>query len=169
MLRCDHPYPSCSCDIQLWRGCKDLMQAGPEPDKHGPFPTLRKSEMAEAAVRDATVLIVEDDSVFAYAVKRHLERYHFRVICVESSIEALKQFDTEDIDVLIADVRLLEGEPHGLSLARTLRTQRPKLSVILVTAYPELLEGERALPGLVLNKPFELATLRDAIRACLRR
>src|SRR5262245_47501002 len=125
--------------------------------------------MTDTTIRDATVLFVDDDPVFSYAVKRDLERYHFRVISVDSSIEALKQFDEEKIDVLIADVRLLEAEPHGLELARNLRQKRPKLPVILVTAYPELLEGETALPGLVLQKPFELATLRDAIRACLRR
>jgi DNA-binding response OmpR family regulator len=124
--------------------------------------------MTEAIVRDATVLIVEDDPVFSYAVKRHLERHHYRVICVTSSMDAFKQFENEQIDVLIADVRLLDGEPHGLSLARTLRNKRPTLPVILVTAYPELLEGDSALPGLVLHKPFELATLRDAITACLR-
>ena len=125
--------------------------------------------MTEAAVRNASVLFVEDDPVFSYAVKRHLERSDFRVICVQSSMDALKQFDKEHIDVLITDIRLLEGEPRGLALARTLRQKRPKLPVILVTAYPELLEGESPLPGLVLCKPFELATLRDAIRACLRR
>ena len=64
---------------------------------------------------------------------------------------------------------LLKGEPHGLSMARTIRNKTPKIPVILVTAYPELLEGETGLPGLVFHKPVELATLHSAVRACLGR
>ena len=82
-------------------------------------------------------------------------------------MEALNQFDREHVDLVITDIRLLKGEPHGLSLARTIRNARPRIPVILVTAYPELLAGETALPGLVFNKPVELATLLNAARACL--
>jgi CheY-like chemotaxis protein len=116
---------------------------------------------------EATILIVEDDAAFAYAVQRHLEMHHYRVIAVGSSMEALKQFDQQDVDLVITDIRLLKGEPHGLSLARTIRNAKPRIPVILVTAYPELLAGETALPGLVFNKPVELTTLRNAVKACL--
>ena len=114
-----------------------------------------------------TILIVEDDAAFAYAVRRHLESNKYSVISVESSMEALNHFDRQHIDLVITDIRLLKGEPHGLSLARTIRNARPKIPVILVTAYPELLAGETAIPGLVFNKPVELATLLSAVRACL--
>ena len=116
---------------------------------------------------EATILIVEDDPAFAYAVQRHLEGHKYRVISVENSMDALNQFDRENIDLVITDIRLLKGEPHGLSLARTIRNARPRIPVILVTAYPELLAGETAIPGLVFNKPVELATLLGAVRACL--
>lgn len=116
---------------------------------------------------EPTILIVEDDAAFAYAVQRHLEMHNYRVIAVGSSMEALKQFEQHDVDLVITDIRLLKGEPHGLSLARTIRNAKPRVPVILVTAYPELLAGETALPGLVFNKPVELVTLRNAVKACL--
>jgi len=116
---------------------------------------------------EATILIVEDDAAFAYAVQRHLEMHHYRVIAVGSSMEALKQFEQQHVDLVITDIRLLKGEPHGLSLARTIRNAKPRIPVILVTAYPELLAGETSLPGLVFNKPVELTTLRNAVKACL--
>jgi len=115
----------------------------------------------------SVILIVEDDAAFAYAVKRHLETHDYRVIAVGSSMEALKEFERQPIDLVITDIRLLKGEPHGLSLARTIRNAKPRIPVILITAYPELLENEAALPGLVFNKPVELATLRNAVKACL--
>jgi CheY-like chemotaxis protein len=119
------------------------------------------------AQRKATILIVEDDTAFGYAVKRHLESHDYSVVSASSSLEALKEFETQTIDLVITDIRLLKGEPHGLSLARTLRQKKPRIPVILVTAYPELLQGEPSLPGLVFNKPVELATLRSAVKACL--
>ena len=114
----------------------------------------------------ATILIVEDDAAFAYALQRHLESNNYRVVAAASSTEALKKFDSERIDLVITDIRLLQGEPHGLSLARSIRKRQPEIPLILVTAYPELLAGE-APPGLLFHKPVELATLRGAVEACL--
>ena len=116
---------------------------------------------------EATILIVEDDAAFAYAAQRHLESCNYRVISAVSSLEALEKFDEQPVDLIITDIRLLQGEPHGLSLARIIRQRKPKIPVILITAYPELLEGESTLPGLVFHKPIELATLRNAVKACL--
>src|SRR5262245_6641063 len=116
---------------------------------------------------NATLLIVEDDTAFAYALTRHLESYNYRVITVPSSLEALKEFDRQPVDLVITHIHLLKGEPHVLSLARTIPNAKPRIPVILVTAYPELLEAETALPGLVFHKPVELATLRNAVKACL--
>jgi two-component system cell cycle sensor histidine kinase/response regulator CckA len=116
-----------------------------------------------------TILIVEDDAAFAYAAQRHLEGQGYKVISAGGSIEALEIFEKQAIDLIITDIVLLKGEPHGLSLARTIRNKRPKIPVILVTAYPELLKDEPGLPGLVFNKPVELATLHSAVRACLGR
>jgi CheY-like chemotaxis protein len=115
----------------------------------------------------ATILIVEDDAAFAYALQRHLENCDYRVISAVSSLEALDKFDEQPVDLIITDIRLLQGEPHGLLLARIIRQRKPRIPVILITAYPELLEGETALPGLVFHKPVELATLRNAVKACL--
>jgi CheY-like chemotaxis protein len=117
--------------------------------------------------RKAKILVVEDDTAFCYAVKRHLEAHDYEVIAVASSLDALKEFEQHTIDLVITDIRLLKGEPHGLSLARTIRQRKPKIPVILVTAYPDLLEGEPALPGLIFHKPVELTTLRNAVKTCL--
>jgi CheY-like chemotaxis protein len=114
----------------------------------------------------ATILIVEDDAAFAYAVRRHLEGHNYRTLTAASSSEALEKFESEPIDLVITDIRLLQGEPQGLALARSIRARQPEIPLILVTAYPELLAGE-APPGIVFHKPLELATLQSAVSACL--
>ena len=115
---------------------------------------------------EPTILIVEDDAAFAYAASRHLEGAGYRTIVVGSSMAAFEKLDGGGVDLVITDVRLVDGEPHGLALGRMIGTRRPKIPVILVTAYPDILEGE-ALPGPVLRKPVDLSTLSQAVRASL--
>jgi CheY-like chemotaxis protein len=113
------------------------------------------------------ILFVEDDAVFAYAACRYLETLGYRTLTVNSSMAALEQLESGTFALVITDIRLLRGEPHGLSLARMIRNKTPKLPIILVTAYPELLEGESAVPGRVFHKPVELSALGDACNSAL--
>jgi len=118
--------------------------------------------------REKTVLIVEDDAGFAYAASRYLEDAGYGTIVVAGSIAALAALESKTIDAAVIDVRLKDGEPHGLSLGRMIRVKSPRISVILVTAYPDLLAGE-AVPGPVLCKPMELSELRRELNACFAR
>jgi CheY-like chemotaxis protein len=49
--------------------------------------------------------------------------------------------------VVVTDINLPEGEPHGLALARMIKNKKPHVPIILMTAHPELLNKEVALPG----------------------
>jgi CheY-like chemotaxis protein len=115
------------------------------------------------------ILIVEDDAAFAYAAARHLLHEGYETIVAASSMAALNELDAHKIDIVVTDVRLLDGEPHGLSLARMVASRRPRIPVIIVTAYPEILADEPALPGPVLHKPLEIAELSQQVGACLAR
>jgi DNA-binding response OmpR family regulator len=56
------------------------------------------------------------------------------------------------------------SEPHGLALARMIKNKKPHVPIILMTAHPELLNKEVALPGAALCKPLEIAELCRAIK-----
>jgi len=73
-------------------------------------------------------------------------------------------FDCNAIDVVVTDIKLPEGESHGLALARMIKNKKPNVPIILMTAYPELLKKEVALPGAALCKPLEIAELCRAIK-----
>ena len=113
------------------------------------------------------VLVVDDDAAFANAAARCIESAGMRAVVALGSMAALAAFDSNTIDVVVTDIKLGIGEPHGLALSRMIRDKRPRVPIILMTAYPELLEGEVAPPGAVLCKPFELAELCRAIRVRL--
>jgi CheY-like chemotaxis protein len=88
-------------------------------------------------------------------------------VVAPASMTALTTLGLQSVDIVVADVKLRPGEPHGLALARMIRHQQPSMPIILMTAYPELLEGE-ALPSPVMTKPVDPSDLCEAIRAALK-
>lgn len=124
----------------------------------------RKAPMPTPTI---TVLIVEDDVAFAYAAWRHLEANGYRVITVNGALDALAQLENAKIDIVISDVRLAKDGPDGILLARMIRQEDANIPIILVTAYPELVQHKKELPGQVFYKPVELSTLRRAVEARL--
>lgn len=113
------------------------------------------------------VLFVDDDAAFADAVARSLESAGMRTVVALGSVAALDAFDSHAIDVVVTDIKLPAGEAHGLALSRMIRNKKPRVPIILMTTYSELLEGEIALPGAALCKPIELAELCRSIRVRL--
>lgn len=84
-----------------------------------------------------TVLLVEDHSLTRGPVQQGLETEGFRVVSLESSRFAIREFDGLDSDVLVADIELGE-QPNGVDLASILRRQAPRLGVVFLTTYPSL-------------------------------
>ena len=86
-----------------------------------------------------TILWVEDDASFRHAVTRALEVGGFRVIAAPDTMSALKELDRAPrVDLLLADIQMPPGQPHGLALARMARVRQPELPVIFLTGYEDL-------------------------------
>jgi DNA-binding NtrC family response regulator len=114
------------------------------------------------------VLLVDDDAAFADAAARSFESVGMRTVVALDPTAALGVLDSDDaIDVFVTDIKLPEGESHGLTLARMIKNKRPRVPVILMTAHPELLKEEVALPGAMLCEPLEIAEICRAIRVRL--
>jgi DNA-binding response OmpR family regulator len=118
--------------------------------------------------RAVVVLFVDDDPGFAAMGALYLESQGMRPIVVSGSMAALDVFETRAIDVVVTDVKLGAGEPHGLALARMIRHKNPKMPIILMTIDPQLVE-EEFLPGPLLKKPFDFAELGREIKERLPR
>jgi two-component system cell cycle sensor histidine kinase/response regulator CckA len=115
-----------------------------------------------------TILLVEDHSLLLKLVKGILEDAHFTVLAADSAKKAMR-IEAEfsgTIDLLLSDV-MMSGM-SGPDLAKKLKEQRPKMRIILMSAYPD-----GAL--LVLNygwhfiqKPFMPLALVGRIKDVLR-
>ncbi len=116
----------------------------------------------------ATILMVEDDPAFADALDRGLRAARFDVVAVNDSLEALRLLETDrPVDMLLTDIKMPEGQPHGIALSVMARRQRPALPVIFMSGYPDLIR-DAGLDETVFAKPFNLTVLVDAIRQRLQ-
>jgi len=90
-----------------------------------------------------------------------------RVDSASSGAQALDLFEPGKFDVIITDffMPVMTGD----KLAEAIKTRAPAQRVMMLTAYPEKLQGERPLTviDILLGKPFEINALRDAVTQCL--
>jgi CheY-like chemotaxis protein len=104
------------------------------------------------------ILLVEDDEALRYAIAADLRAAGLTVVAVADGLAALAELDDGRFDLLLTDVQLPRGGPHGLSLANMVR-HRHGIPVIFITGHREVLEAERFLPGKVFYKPIDLDAL----------
>lgn len=122
---------------------------------------------SSGTVRHGTpaILLVEDDAALADLIKGHLDSQGFEVIHVPDSMSALALLEAgRKIDVLLTDVVMPKGTPHGVSLALMAQRIARGLEIVFITGHPDLLEEVGELPGTALVKPFDLAELTRTIR-----
>jgi len=114
----------------------------------------------------ATILLIEDDGELHAMLSESLTLAGHRVIGSHDGLSACNVLETDEpIDLLLADLVMPAGHPHGLALARMARHRRPDVAVIFMTGYAEFLEevaGEK-----ILVKPVRATTVLEAIDASL--
>lgn len=83
-----------------------------------------------------SVLFVEDDPSYRYALGKRLADSGFEVTDVADFRDALTVIESDaPIDVLLCDIRMPQDTPHGFSIARMALVRRPRLRVLFVTAF----------------------------------
>jgi PAS domain S-box-containing protein len=111
-----------------------------------------------------TVLLVEDSKDVAAVLTEYLEQLGFAVDHAWNASEALHRLQSGGPYRLVVSDILMAGSMAGLELARIVRRNHPSLPVLLTTGYSERAQ-EAVLEGFsVLQKPYGLQTLSDAVR-----
>jgi DNA-binding NtrC family response regulator len=113
------------------------------------------------------ILLVEDDDGARLAYSRLFESRGYEVRAFDSIGGALDLAKTGYGNLLLTDVRLRVGEPHGVTLALMIRLSRPDLPIILMTAYPELRELIDPRLGPLLVKPVDPDAMLAAVETAL--
>jgi CheY-like chemotaxis protein len=110
----------------------------------------------------ATILLIENDRGLAYALSKFLRHAGHNVRIAFDSMAALKMLDAApEIDLLLTDLVMPVGHPHGLALARMGRWKRRDLAVIFMSRDADL--GTEIDGDTILLKPIDASSLLDAI------
>ncbi len=110
------------------------------------------------------VLVVEDEVVIRTALKRLLERHEYKVSEAGTVKESLENFDMDDFDVIISDLRL-PGAP-GTDLIKATTTP-----VLIMTSYSSIRSAIDSMKlGAVdyIAKPFEHKELIESVAKVIR-
>jgi two-component system response regulator CpxR len=101
----------------------------------------------------ATILCVDDEQTALQIRRSLLESAGYKVLAAKSGAQAVKMFGSEPIDAAVLDYWM--ADMNGLNLARELRKINPKLPIIILSAYGELLDESLGLADIWIRKGEE--------------
>ena len=114
------------------------------------------------------VLVVDDEADFLATYDRLLRRQGYRTLTASSRQAALAALDDGPIALIIADLRLSDGD--GLDVVRAARARPDPPPVIVVTGFASQQSRREAFAAgatAYLAKPFATSALTSLIREAL--
>jgi DNA-binding response OmpR family regulator len=125
---------------------------------------------ANTDVASVRVLVVEDESKVAEALRRGLTREGIVATVVHTTALALQHLEAHVFDVVLLDLMLPDGD--GLDLLSTMRSRHIETPVLVLTARDAVEDRIAGLDGGAddyLVKPFAFEEVLARLRALLRR
>ena len=103
----------------------------------------------------ANILVIDDEEIIRSLFKDTLEELGHNVTAVSTASKGLELVKQRDFDLVFLDLKMPRMD--GAELFRQMKMVKPKLSVTIITGYPDSEIMARALsqgPFGVMNKPF---------------
>ena len=117
----------------------------------------------------STILLVDDEDSIQKLLAYPLEREGYRVLLARDGVEALEQFASERVDLVVLDIMLPKLD--GLEVCKRLRAES-EVPIIMLTARDDELDKVLGLElgaDDYITKPFSIREFRSRVRALLRR
>ncbi|MFO7894591.1 MAG: ATP-binding protein [Longimicrobiales bacterium] len=141
-----------------------------EPDD----PATTPAEPAATPAVDrpaARILVVEDEAPLRNLQRRMLTRVNAHVLLASAGHEAIRLLETEDVDLVVSDVKMPGAS--GLQLFHWVKEHQPRLvdRFLFVTGDvgdPEIVSFAEAEPERFIRKPFQMSDYLERIAAALR-
>lgn len=134
------------------------------------MPSVLKPSASHTTKSQPRVLVVDDEPDLRELISDVAGSMNCRITAVSTLADAREVLSIQDVDVLVLDVHLPDGD--GLSLLPVFGKRRPGASAIVITGKPSVDNAVSALRhGAVdfLAKPFNNAQITDHIRSAIAR
>ncbi|ODS32983.1 MAG: sigma 54 response regulator [Candidatus Scalindua rubra] len=115
-----------------------------------------------------TILIADDDESLRRVIEYNLSNKGYRVLLASNGTEALNIFKSEDVDIVVTDIKMEKID--GLELLEKVKRFKSNALVIMITAYGSIETAVRAMKlGAYdyITKPFDRDELQIMIKKAL--
>jgi len=112
------------------------------------------------------ILVVDDERDHADGIAESLEKLCTKAIPVYSGKDALEIVRSQQIDIVVTDLKFENEDINGLSILEEVRKQNDKTEVILITAYATINTCKEAIKRGAydyLTKPIDIGQLRTLV------
>ena len=111
------------------------------------------------------ILIVDDDAHIRRLYKEELEEEGYEVVVAATGAEGMELFERENPDLVTLDI--LMPDIDGIKLLRQMKEKRPRVPIIMSTAYDYRDDFAVWASEAYIVKSAELAELKEAIKELL--
>ena len=105
------------------------------------------------------IMIVDDEAIVRESIGDWLKDAGYQVATVKSGEEALEMMEKQDFSVVILDIRL--PGMTGMQVLREVKTKRPEIKSIIITAYPTVATATEAKKFAAVDYLIKLAPPDD--------
>lgn len=115
----------------------------------------------------ARILIIDDEEVVRFTVRKLLEKHDHEVVEARTGIEGVSLFQANEIDLVVTDIIMPDKE--GLETIREIRSLDDNVKIIAVSGGgrigPDsfLAMAERLGANKTFTKPFDMADFMAAV------
>ncbi len=112
------------------------------------------------------ILVVDDERDHADGIAESLEKLCTKAIAVYTGKDALEIVRSQQVDVVVTDLKFEDEDINGLTILEEVRKQNDKTEVILITAYATIDTCKEAIKRGAydyLTKPIDIGQLRTLV------
>ena len=117
-----------------------------------------------------TIIIIDDEKSIVELLTMVFSKEGYAVKSFVPSGRVMDSLEKEDFDLLITDIRM--PQISGMKILKQMRTAKPDVPIIVITAYGSIPQAVEALKEGALDyvvKPFNLDELKILVRNGLER